>query len=42
VKISEDKEIAKISRDESFEFDEGELKKYMEEVIKLKKEQSSK
>jgi len=42
LKISEDKEIAKISKDESFEFDEGELKKYMEEVIKLKKEQSSK
>ena len=41
-KISEDKEIAKTSRGESFDFDEGELKKYMEEVIKLKKEQSSK
>ena len=42
VKISEDKEIAKISRDESFEFDENELKKYMSEVIKLKREHLSK
>ena len=42
VKISEDKEIAKIFRDESFEFDENELKKYMSEVIKLKREHTSK
>lgn len=42
VKISEDKEIAKISGDESFEFDENELKKYISEVIKLKKEHLSK
>jgi hypothetical protein len=41
-KISEDKEIAKISKDESFEFDENELKKYMSEVIKLKREHLSK
>jgi hypothetical protein len=38
VKISEDKEIAKISREESFEFDESELKKYLGEVIKAKRE----
>jgi hypothetical protein len=42
VKISEDKEIAKFSKDESFEFDENELKKYMSEVIKLKREDLSK
>lgn len=29
-------EIAKISREESFEFDENELKKYLNEVIKVK------
>jgi hypothetical protein len=39
VKISEGKEIAKISSDESFDFDENELKKYMSEVIKFKREQ---
>lgn len=42
VKISEDKEIAKFSRDESFEFDERELKKYLNEVIKAKRENLSK
>jgi hypothetical protein len=41
VKISEDKEIAKISSDESFEFDEKELKKYMSELIKFKRKQLS-
>jgi hypothetical protein len=41
-KISQDKEIAKISGEESFEFDEDELKNYLKEVINLKKEQASK
>jgi hypothetical protein len=41
-KISEDKVIANISRNESLDFDENELKKYMKEIIKLKKEQLSK
>jgi hypothetical protein len=41
-KISEDKEIIKISREESFEVDENELKKYMSEVIKAKRENLSK
>lgn len=42
VKISEDKEIAKFSKDESFEFDEIELKKYLNEVIKAKRENLAK
>jgi hypothetical protein len=42
VKISEDKEIAKISSDEPIEFDENELKKYLSEVIKFKREQLTK
>ena len=38
-KISEDKEIAKISSEVSFEFDENELKRYLEQVItEIKKE----
>jgi hypothetical protein len=37
-KISEHKEIAEISSDETFEFDENELKKYLTEVIKAKRE----
>jgi hypothetical protein len=38
-KISEDKEIAKISSEESFEFDENGLKRYLEQVItEIKKE----
>jgi hypothetical protein len=41
VKISHDKEIAKISSEESFEFDENELKKYLSEVIKAKRENLS-
>jgi hypothetical protein len=41
-KISEDKEITKISREESFELDENELKKYLNEVIKAKRENLSK
>ena len=42
-KISEDKEIAKISSEESFEFDENELEKYLKQVIKeIKKEPASK
>jgi len=41
-KISEDKEITEISSEESFEFDEDELKKYLTEVIKVKKEHVSK
>jgi len=41
-KISEDKEIAKISEEESFEFDENELKEYLREVINLKREYTSK
>jgi hypothetical protein len=41
-KISEDREIAKISSEESFEFDENELKKYLNEVIKAKSENLSK
>jgi hypothetical protein len=41
-KISEDKEIAKIPREESFELDENELKKYLNEVIKAKREKLSK
>ena len=40
-KISEDKEIIKISREESFEFDQNELKKYLSEVIKAKRENLS-
>ena len=42
-KISEHKEIAEISNEESFEFDENELEKYLKQVIKeIKKEPSSK
>ena len=41
VKISKDKEIAKMTREESFEFDEKELKKYMSEVIKAKRDNLS-
>ena len=41
-KISQDKEITKASREESFELDENELKKYVNEVIKAKKENLSK
>jgi hypothetical protein len=41
LKISEDKEIAKISGDEPFEFDKEELKKYLNEVIKVKREHTS-
>jgi hypothetical protein len=38
-KISEDKEIAEISSEESFEFDENGLKRYLKEVItEIKKE----
>ena len=38
-KISEDKEIAKISSEESFEFDENGLKRYLKQVItEIKKE----
>jgi hypothetical protein len=40
-KISKDKEITEIYREESFEFDESELKKYLSEVIKAKKENLS-
>lgn len=37
--ISEDKEIAKISSEESFEFDENGLKTYLKQVItEIKKE----
>jgi len=39
-KISEDKERAKISGDEHFEFDKEELKKYLNKVIKVKREQT--
>jgi hypothetical protein len=42
LKISEDKEIAKISGNETFEFDKEELKKYLNEVIKVKRDQASK
>jgi hypothetical protein len=42
-KISEHKEIAEISNEESFEFDENELEKYLKQVIKeIKKEPASK
>lgn len=41
LKISEDKEIAKISGDEPFEFDKEELKKYLNEVIKVKRDHPS-
>jgi hypothetical protein len=41
-KISEDKEIAKISEEQPFEFDEDELKNYLKEVINLKKGRASK
>ena len=38
-KISEDKEIAEISSEESFEFDENGLKRYLKQVItEIKKE----
>jgi hypothetical protein len=40
-KISEDKEIAKMSGDEPFEFDKEELRKYLNEVIKVKRDQAS-
>jgi hypothetical protein len=40
-KISEDKEIAKISGDEPFEFDKEELRKYLNEVIKVKRDHAS-
>jgi len=40
-KISEDKEIAKISSEESFEFDENGLKTYLKQVItEIKKEEN--
>ena len=38
LKISEDKEIAKISGNEPFEFDKEELQKYLEQVINVKRE----
>jgi hypothetical protein len=42
-KISEHKEIAEISNEKSFEFDENELEKYLKQVIKeIKKEPASK
>jgi hypothetical protein len=42
-KISEHKDIAEISNEESFEFDENELEKYLKQVIKeIKKEPASK
>jgi hypothetical protein len=41
LKISEDKEIAKISGDEPFEFDKEELRKYLNEVIKVKRDHAS-
>jgi hypothetical protein len=42
-KISEHKEIAEISNEESFEFDENELEKYLKQVMKeIKKEPASK
>jgi len=42
-KISEHKEIAEISNEQSFEFDEDELEKYLKQVIKeIKKEPASK
>jgi len=42
-KIFEHKEIAEISNEESFEFDEDELEKYLKQVIKeIKKEPASK
>jgi hypothetical protein len=37
-KISEDKEIANISGDEPIEIDKEELKKYLEEIINVKRE----
>jgi hypothetical protein len=40
-KISEDKEIAEMSRDEPFEFDKEELRKYLNEVIKVKRDHAS-
>jgi hypothetical protein len=40
-KISEDKEIAKISEEQPLEFDEDELNNYLKEVINLKKERAS-
>ena len=41
-KISEDKEIIKISREESFELNQNELEKYVSEVLKAKRENLSK
>ena len=42
-KISEHKDIAEINSEESFEFDENELEKYLKQVIKeIKKEPASK
>jgi MFS family permease len=41
LKISEDKEIAKISGEEPFEFDKEELRKYLNEVIKVKRNHAS-
>jgi hypothetical protein len=42
-RISEHKEIAEISSEETFEFDENELEKYLKQVIKeIKKEPASK
>jgi hypothetical protein len=41
LKISEDKEIAKISGEEPFEFDKEELRKYLNEVIKVKRDRAS-
>ena len=40
-KISEDKEIVKISEEQPLEFDEDELNNYLKEVINLKKERAS-
>jgi len=39
MKISKDMESSNISREETFEFDQEELEKYLNEVIKIKKEQ---
>jgi hypothetical protein len=40
-KISEDEEITRLSKEESFEIDEVELKKYVNEVIKARRENVS-
>jgi hypothetical protein len=41
LKISEDKEIAKMTGDEPFEFDKEELRKYLNEVIKVQRDHVS-